>query len=266
MNVRTAVLYKKSFAQLLEESVGVRSYRVGTSIADCSIGPSFLPRGGTNLPDRDGTATEGTTADGVHGLWVLWQVSLQEMWCGVLRQELRERARRDTVRAAGSMTVFTCKNRLNRNFKKEGNPGIYRIELPKAASARDLLTVVNDSRDLTPLIFQRIQTSSSLCSSSHSLFALVTTQKLEPCCKMCPHANGDSTPNDPSQMVPVDLSNGTSHQASVQSNSNGHAATNGAASSYAEQQRRNPYAPRASDFLSNVSNFKIIESTLRGTY
>ena len=76
---------------------------------------------------------------------------------------------------------------------------------------------------------------------------------------MCPHANGDSTPNDPSQMVPVDLSNGTSHQASVQSNG-----ANGQATSYAEQQKRNPYAPRASDFLSNVSNFKIIESTLRG--
>jgi homocitrate synthase len=29
-------------------------------------------------------------------------------------------------------------------------------------------------------------------------------------------------------------------------------------------QRNNPYAPRASDFLNNVANFKIIESTLRG--
>ena len=32
------------------------------------------------------------------------------------------------------------------------------------------------------------------------------------------------------------------------------------------QQQRNPYAPRYADFLSNVSNFKIIESTLRGMY
>jgi len=31
-----------------------------------------------------------------------------------------------------------------------------------------------------------------------------------------------------------------------------------------QQQRRNPYAPRYADFLSNISNFKIIESTLRG--
>ena len=38
--------------------------------------------------------------------------------------------------------------------------------------------------------------------------------------------------------------------------------TNGSASN--QTQRRNPYAPRASDFLNNVSNFKIIESTLRG--
>jgi len=30
------------------------------------------------------------------------------------------------------------------------------------------------------------------------------------------------------------------------------------------RQQRNPYAPRYSDFLSNVCNFKIIESTLRG--
>ena len=83
---------------------------------------------------------------------------------------------------------------------------------------------------------------------------------------MCPHANGDSTPNDPSQMVPVDLTNGTSHQSSVKTNGvNGHA-TNGAADSHADRQKRNPYAPRASDFLSNVSNFKIIESTLRGEW
>lgn len=33
-----------------------------------------------------------------------------------------------------------------------------------------------------------------------------------------------------------------------------------------EKQKSNPYAPRASDFLSNISNFNIIESTLRGKY
>ncbi|KAI0291914.1 homocitrate synthase [Multifurca ochricompacta] len=45
-------------------------------------------------------------------------------------------------------------------------------------------------------------------------------------------------------------SNGTAHR----NGTNGHISTT---------QRRNPYAPRASDFLNNVSNFKIIESTLR---
>ena len=79
---------------------------------------------------------------------------------------------------------------------------------------------------------------------------------------MCPHANGDSLPAaDPSQMVQVDLSNGKTNGV------NGHAnGTNGAPSvkDLHEQQKRNPYAARASDLLSNVSNFSIIESTLRG--
>ena len=43
---------------------------------------------------------------------------------------------------------------------------------------------------------------------------------------------------------------------------NGHA--NGVSSR--RPNPRNPYAPRASDFLNNVTNFKIIESTLRGEY
>lgn len=73
---------------------------------------------------------------------------------------------------------------------------------------------------------------------------------------MCPHANGDSTPVDRSEMVQVDLANGSTHQSAPRANgANGHAAP--------KEQRRNPYAPRASDFLNNVSNFKIIESTLR---
>ena len=98
---------------------------------------------------------------------------------------------------------------------------------------------------------------------------------------MCPHLNGDSLPNDPSQMVPVDLSNSVhtnglapsqtngvnGHANGLSNGVNGHAnGTHGSntAAQMLERQRRNPYAPRASDFLSNVSNFKIIESTLRG--
>jgi homocitrate synthase len=53
-------------------------------------------------------------------------------------------------------------------------------------------------------------------------------------------------------------------------NGNGHSATNGHANGHAngvngsQMRGRNPYAPRASDFLNNISNFSIIESTLRG--
>lgn len=64
-------------------------------------------------------------------------------------------------------------------------------------------------------------------------------------------------------MVQVDLSNGAPKTNGVNGHANG---TNGAPSVKAlhEQQKRNPYAARASDLLSNVSNFSIIESTLRG--
>ena len=68
---------------------------------------------------------------------------------------------------------------------------------------------------------------------------------------MCPHANGDVPPNGTSEMV------------GIENTRNG---TNGTAHHVSEAQRRNPYAPRAADFLNNVSNFKIIESTLRGMF
>jgi homocitrate synthase len=71
---------------------------------------------------------------------------------------------------------------------------------------------------------------------------------------MCPHANGDSTPNGKENMVGIENT--------IAKGVNGHS-VNGNGTSAA--QARNPYAPRAADFLNNVSNFKIIESTLRGT-
>ena len=64
---------------------------------------------------------------------------------------------------------------------------------------------------------------------------------------------------DKSEMVQVDqrpaktASNGATY--------NHHNA--GSSSQQRSHQQRNPY--RAADFLSNVTNFKIIESTLRGT-
>lgn len=72
---------------------------------------------------------------------------------------------------------------------------------------------------------------------------------------MCPHENGDTLPTEPSQMVAVPLTNGPS--------ASGKRGT--APRTNHTTETRNPYAPRAADFLSNISNFNIIESTLRGT-
>ncbi len=84
---------------------------------------------------------------------------------------------------------------------------------------------------------------------------------------MCPCENGVAPPPaDNSEMVQVPLNGSAAHSVptnGVNGHANGH--TNGATNGSAPQARPvNPYAPRASDFLSNVSNFSIIESTLRG--
>ena len=81
----------------------------------------------------------------------------------------------------------------------------------------------------------------------------------------------EATPNEP--MVAIDLGqpsngvNGTNGVNGVQLNASGkrHTATHSVrpvANPAAHQA--NPYAPRYADFISNVSNFNIIESTLRG--
>ncbi|KAI0279277.1 hypothetical protein BGY98DRAFT_1096241 [Russula aff. rugulosa BPL654] len=72
---------------------------------------------------------------------------------------------------------------------------------------------------------------------------------------MCPHRNDDLPSENAEEMVAIEGTS-NSHYAA---NGNG-AHSNGQSSA---KQHRNPYAPRASDFLNNVSNFKIIESTLR---
>lgn len=74
---------------------------------------------------------------------------------------------------------------------------------------------------------------------------------------MCPHETADVLPTEQSEMVQVPLTNG---------NANGKRGTTRSNTAHLEQQRRNPYAPRATDFLSNISNFNIIESTLRGLF
>lgn len=78
---------------------------------------------------------------------------------------------------------------------------------------------------------------------------------------MCPHANGDSTPVDKDDMVAVENTvpvNGANGQPAVKKRGttrdpNAH-----------KNEVKNPYAARASDLLSNICNFNIIESTLRG--
>lgn len=92
---------------------------------------------------------------------------------------------------------------------------------------------------------------------------------------MCPSCNSDasSASTDHADMVGVEnsrvgrpaQSNGVNgHTNGVNGHANGqpNGTTNGTISS--PNQRVNPYAPRASDFLNNVRNFNIIESTLRG--
>lgn len=75
----------------------------------------------------------------------------------------------------------------------------------------------------------------------------------------CSHQNTESlSAPDKTQMIQVGA-NGLSGAKGV-SGANG---ANGHSTHPSEAQRRNPYAPRASDFLSNISNFSIIESTLR---
>lgn len=69
-------------------------------------------------------------------------------------------------------------------------------------------------------------------------------------------------PPGPSEMVEVPLTNGTNGTNVL--NGNGKRGTT--QSQNGRTPPKNPYAPRASDFLSNISNFNIIESTLRGTY
>lgn len=76
---------------------------------------------------------------------------------------------------------------------------------------------------------------------------------------MCP--NADSLPTDPSQMVAIETTPRVGRPATAVNGVNG---VNGHATRAAQPQR-NPYAPRASDYQNNISNFSIIESTLRGS-
>lgn len=82
---------------------------------------------------------------------------------------------------------------------------------------------------------------------------------------MCPtHVAEPSTPQPPvdkTEMVEIPMSNGDKPNGV---NANGKRGTSRAQRAHIDTQPKNPYAARASDFLSNISNFNIIESTLRG--
>ena len=81
-----------------------------------------------------------------------------------------------------------------------------------------------------------------------------------PTCDVQPAENGDT--------IHTPLKNDTNgvHTNGVHT-TNGKRGTSGSKNiRRTDQSQRNPYAPRASDFLSNISNFNIIESTLRGFY
>ena len=93
---------------------------------------------------------------------------------------------------------------------------------------------------------------------------------------MCPSCNCDSSSSpavDRNEMVGIENTRlGRPAQATNGVNgvngTNGTNGVNGHANGVSSRRPnpRNPYAPRASDFLNNVTNFKIIESTLRGEY
>jgi homocitrate synthase len=81
---------------------------------------------------------------------------------------------------------------------------------------------------------------------------------------MCNHSSVQPAP-EPQELVHVDVSDNKSNgiRANGVHRING---ANGNVTRGRDQQRRNPYASRASDFLSNISNFSVIESTLRGSF
>jgi hypothetical protein len=73
--------------------------------------------------------------------------------------------------------------------------------------------------------------------------------------------NSNAVPEGVQDMVAVETRRNGMNGSRAPNRSVHHNGVNGHSS---ETQRHNPYAPRASEFLNNVSNFKIIESTLRG--
>lgn len=83
---------------------------------------------------------------------------------------------------------------------------------------------------------------------------------------MCPPADEQLAPPSKEDCVPIDTSAPAIPTSTGQQNGESHlpAAAQPQHHSNGGQNKKNPYGPRYSDFLSNTSNWKIIESTLRG--
>ena len=103
MSIRTAVLYKKNFALLLEESVSHacctdREVIEVTWIFCSGAGHRVIRVKCAYVPDCCFASPERASAYVVFCVWVLGQVPVHEVWDAVLRQELRGGTRRNTVR------------------------------------------------------------------------------------------------------------------------------------------------------------------------
>ena len=91
MNIRTAVLYKKNLAMLIDDSVRSKMLLLITHMLrsfNCA-GHSCIPLDGAYVFDRSYSPSTRATENDLHRLRVLGQIPMQEMRHGVLRQELR---------------------------------------------------------------------------------------------------------------------------------------------------------------------------------
>lgn len=81
---------------------------------------------------------------------------------------------------------------------------------------------------------------------------------------MCPEAGSVARDEEIPPVPTTDHKPDADKYAKIDADSARHVEPNHPAGDSNTQANSNPYAPRYSDFLSNVQNFKIIESTLRG--
>jgi hypothetical protein len=88
MNIRTAILYRKNFATLIEESVKWSSCNPRCSAHAIASGSRNYPFLDTHLPNRRRRSSQGTHETSVHRLRVLGQLQVQEMCDAFLQSRL----------------------------------------------------------------------------------------------------------------------------------------------------------------------------------